>query len=310
MVRKLSSHYVLTPRGLSPGTRIDFDDRGMVLSVEPLEDTDSVAGLEFYSGLLVPGFTEIFLPPAGFGDASTTGCGEALATGSGGTFMAGPGGMLTADCDGAAAAGLDEGAAYAGKAATGDYATAKKHSLGTGFIGLPEPAAPYDSPSWATPAAGYFDPQSGGTAGIRLFAIDAAGRKTDPQMIEPGKRVITPGSVCAEAKSPQIPGAKLFRVTFHDITYPEGASPVPSGTTDIIATPGDGSSIQDYLLSFQDITLEALLTIATINNARAMGIARTAGSFEPGKYPGAVLIEGIDWERGKLTANSTFRRIL
>ncbi|GAC1380518.1 MAG: amidohydrolase family protein [Ginsengibacter sp.] len=59
--------------------------------------------------------------------------------------------------------------------------------------------------------------------------------------------------------------------------------------------------------SFPDISLEELLRWSTINGARALGFDEVLGSFETGKKPGVVLIEGID--EGKLQKHSISRRI-
>ena len=60
--------------------------------------------------------------------------------------------------------------------------------------------------------------------------------------------------------------------------------------------------------NFPDIPLEELLQWATINGAAALQMDKTRGSFEAGKQPGLVLIEGTEPER--LTAESSVRRIL
>ncbi|HJV20920.1 MAG TPA: amidohydrolase family protein [Sediminibacterium sp.] len=60
--------------------------------------------------------------------------------------------------------------------------------------------------------------------------------------------------------------------------------------------------------NFPDIPLEELLQWATINGATALQMDKTLGSFEPGKRPGLVLIEGAEADR--LTTQSTSRRII
>ena len=79
--------------------------------------------------------------------------------------------------------------------------------------------------------------------------------------------------------------------------------------TDSLASNEDLSLIEE-LKMFRDVPLRELFTWATVNGAEALGIADRAGSFEPGKKPGAVLVTGIDWERGCLTPGSQTRRIL
>jgi aminodeoxyfutalosine deaminase len=59
---------------------------------------------------------------------------------------------------------------------------------------------------------------------------------------------------------------------------------------------------------FPNIQLETMLQWATINGATALGMNNTLGSFEKGKQPGVVLIEGI--ENLRLNNHSTSKRIL
>ncbi len=66
-------------------------------------------------------------------------------------------------------------------------------------------------------------------------------------------------------------------------------------------------TIQDY---FPSIPLERIVEWCTINGARFLGKERLLGSIEPGKSPGIVLIDKIDWERMHLTPESQSRRII
>lgn len=84
--------------------------------------------------------------------------------------------------------------------------------------------------------------------------------------------------------------------------------PVPE--KDIIVSSPTYNYIQDHLQRAPYIPLKPTLNRLTRNNARAAGIGHIAGSFEAGKYPGAVLIEGIDWENTTFTERTSFRRIL
>lgn len=59
---------------------------------------------------------------------------------------------------------------------------------------------------------------------------------------------------------------------------------------------------------FPQIDLSTMLTWATINGARALQMDDTLGSFEKGKKPGVVLIEGLD--NTHITPDSSIRRIL
>lgn len=65
--------------------------------------------------------------------------------------------------------------------------------------------------------------------------------------------------------------------------------------------------IQD---NFHNIPLEEILQWACLNGAQMLGKDDIYGSFEPGKSPGAVLVENIDWENMKLTDKSVTRRLV
>lgn len=56
--------------------------------------------------------------------------------------------------------------------------------------------------------------------------------------------------------------------------------------------------------------LNELLTWATLNGAIALGIDAEKGSFEVGKRPGVVVIEGADLQNLRLTPNTTSRRLI
>jgi aminodeoxyfutalosine deaminase len=60
--------------------------------------------------------------------------------------------------------------------------------------------------------------------------------------------------------------------------------------------------------NFPELKLSALLQWATINGAKALHMDDTLGSFEKGKQPGVVLIEGI--KNGQLSESSSSKRIL
>ena len=62
--------------------------------------------------------------------------------------------------------------------------------------------------------------------------------------------------------------------------------------------------------NFPHIALAEILEWACLNGARMLGKDNVYGSYEPGKRPGAVLIENVDWDNFKLTDKSTTRRII
>ncbi len=59
---------------------------------------------------------------------------------------------------------------------------------------------------------------------------------------------------------------------------------------------------------FPSITIETLLSWATLNGANALELNDTLGSFEQGKKPGIVLIENV--EEGLINDHTTSRRLL
>lgn len=66
-------------------------------------------------------------------------------------------------------------------------------------------------------------------------------------------------------------------------------------------------TIQDH---FPDIPLEILIRWATINGARALREDSWAGSIEPGKKPGLVLIRDADLANMKILPGSTAQRLI
>ena len=61
---------------------------------------------------------------------------------------------------------------------------------------------------------------------------------------------------------------------------------------------------------YPQIPLQTILTWACLNGAAALGKDSVLGSFEPGKRPGAVLIDAVDFGSMQLTTESTSRRLL
>ncbi len=55
-MRRLSSHLLLTPRGLESGKVVTVSDQGVVTDVSTPPHLDREAGVEFFSGILMPAF--------------------------------------------------------------------------------------------------------------------------------------------------------------------------------------------------------------------------------------------------------------
>lgn len=83
--------------------------------------------------------------------------------------------------------------------------------------------------------------------------------------------------------------------------------------TDSLAS-NDSLSVLDEMKCIQDnypeIPLEELIEWGTINGARALGVEGIFGSLEPGKTPGVVWIDGIDFKNPALTDKSRAVRVV
>jgi len=79
--------------------------------------------------------------------------------------------------------------------------------------------------------------------------------------------------------------------------------------TDSLASNWSLSMIEE-LKMFRDVPLVELLQWATINGAKALGIADKYGSIEVGKRSGIVNITGVDLESFTLTPTAKARRVL
>ena len=79
--------------------------------------------------------------------------------------------------------------------------------------------------------------------------------------------------------------------------------------TDSLASNHSLSMVEEMKM-FGDLPLEEVLRWATINGAKALGIADRFGSVEVGKMSGIVNIKGVNLETMRLTAESYARRIV
>jgi cytosine/adenosine deaminase-related metal-dependent hydrolase len=61
---------------------------------------------------------------------------------------------------------------------------------------------------------------------------------------------------------------------------------------------------------FPTISLEKLISWATINGAKALGESVNTGTIEPGKKPGLVLLKNVDLANLKLFPDTTVKRLL
>jgi cytosine/adenosine deaminase-related metal-dependent hydrolase len=90
--------------------------------------------------------------------------------------------------------------------------------------------------------------------------------------------------------------------------YREMGAQIAIGT-DSLASARHLSMVENMRL-LGDVPLAELLTYATLNGAKALGIAERKGSIEVGKQPGLAVISGLDMQNMRLTPESTSRRII
>ena len=62
--------------------------------------------------------------------------------------------------------------------------------------------------------------------------------------------------------------------------------------------------------NFKGVAIEELLTWATYNGARALQMKDKLGSFEKGKQPGVVLLQGIDVDQNESLHSSKAKRLI
>lgn len=77
--------------------------------------------------------------------------------------------------------------------------------------------------------------------------------------------------------------------------------------TDSLSSNTNLSLIEELITisdNFKNITLNELLTWATLNGAQALGIDNRFGTFEKGKKPSIVLIDNVNLQKMKLTKKS------
>ncbi len=68
--------------------------------------------------------------------------------------------------------------------------------------------------------------------------------------------------------------------------------------------------IKTIAKAYPNIPLEEFITMASLNGAKALGLDKQIGSFEQGKKPGVVLLEGINPANSEILENSQSRRIV
>ena len=62
--------------------------------------------------------------------------------------------------------------------------------------------------------------------------------------------------------------------------------------------------------AFPNLPLDDLIMWGTLNGAEALGVSSWAGTIEPGKRPGLLLLEGADLSVPRLTTNTKVKRLI
>jgi imidazolonepropionase-like amidohydrolase len=70
------------------------------------------------------------------------------------------------------------------------------------------------------------------------------------------------------------------------------------------------SELIELQRSYPGTTFQEMIAWASVNGARALGIDSWAGTIEPGKRPGLLLISDTDLANLKLTDKSKVRRLI
>ena len=68
--------------------------------------------------------------------------------------------------------------------------------------------------------------------------------------------------------------------------------------------------IKTLAKAFPEIRLKEFVEMACINGAKALNIEHQMGSFQTGKKPGVILIEGLNLQKMDITTESRTRRIV
>lgn len=100
-----------------------------------------------------------------------------------------------------------------------------------------------------------------------------------------------------------IPPVRLLR---------EKGCTIVTGTDSAVSNPGLSILAGLAILHnhFPDISLQEMIIWASLNGARALGIDSWAGSIEPGKKPGLLLIENADLANRKISKKSRIKRLI
>lgn len=362
-MRRISSHLLLTPSGLLPDRIVTFSDEGVVTDISVTRDLDREPGVEFYSGILIPGLVNAHCHlelshlrgaiPAGEGfaafvegmkAASRADFGNAAAHWD--SLMWNEGVQAVGDiCNGASSFELKRHSHIRyhnfieifGAAADPAKAVAlRDEAIGKGLAATITPHALYSLSRENFEAAVRGEVAKGASAGD-------ANRPLSIHFMESDFEVSSPAGTLVKQVPEDRPVMLVHNCTVTqrdiDIIMSHFTAPVTwvlcpgsnryiSGLvppvellrknhlniavgTDSLASNDALSVINEIKLlsTLTDAPLEEMLSWATIQGARALGMDDALGSIEVGKSPGLVLLSGVDPKTRRITENSRTKRM-
>ena len=380
-LRKISSHYVWTPQGFLSSAILSFAPDGTLVEIETSEQVDSCEGVEFFSGVLIPGFVNAHCHSelsylrgkierrrgfAGFADSIARVRHEAtpeerLASAAyWNAKMYQEGITAVGDiCNGASTFPLKQKSPvyyhnfieYFGLQAT-DFSRTDAVAAEAARLGLPHSATPHSTYSLQdkpfreiahrdNPLSIHFMESPGEQELFegrgRLHArnlesgvgIDFAGYGSPASRIvasvPPDKNILlihntfVDEEVIDRIESHFEPGRVTWVLCPRSNDFIEGAHPPATllhrkGVRIAIGTDSLASnetlSMPGEMKLLPEISLHDRIRWATLTGAEALGLDSWAGSFTPGKRPGAILLTGIDLRSMTLRTDAASRRIV
>ncbi len=274
---------------------VEIDQNGTVLSVSRGGASfRELAGVEYYSGILIPGLADVMCGPDESGH-------RLLAAGM---RVAGRVGW-PADRD-------------------GSWDTPRGRPAGSGNTpfhprSTDYPPAPDGAPQEDHPAAPG-QPQSpdqasapGGTPYGSQFPAPGKPPSLPQKMVPDTTGVTWRNRYGGTVGYILYKSMDHFRQYFRDVEVSGVCHFIaPQGELQVLAGYGQ-TGLLELMLSLQDgplrYSLPELLTMATLNGTLATGYSREAGTISPGMRPGLNIIEGVDIEKMKLLPVSRIRRV-
>lgn len=318
-MRKIAATYLFTPQAqLQKNTILICENDGTVVElIHKTEPLTEEAGLEFYSGILVPGFVNAFCQM----EEKLGGFAVPLAGGQHNPQKA----LFATDR----------------KMWTSGIAAAADISSSAQTIGIKQ----NNKIEYRTFVAGSGIADSDANT-IVEFILDTGKRADQPTQNAPVLHLLGSASQIALLSpiSQETPLLLALRTDFSEQSFARLLSHrSPENTFFVVCAnagwnsankwfrslqkhrfpfcfgTGDSASSQPHLLLgemitmqryFPEIQLEDLLAAACMNGARALGLDHSFGSFETGKKPGVTLLSGLDLKQLKLLQQTKAKRLL